>query len=455
MKNYCRAKLYKKQVLTNLFILLGIIPLIYSSCKKEMNTLAVDFINPDSTFNIYFETVGLNAHTSTTDSLPTHRQSLYILGAINDPVFGVSRASILTTYSIPNNASSFSLGTNGIVDSVVLQLNIGNDSTLAGNINAFHNIKVYELDETLLYDSVYFSNRKYKSTNTPIGEFNGVFSPIDSISNTYVNSSLKIPPSIRIKLSESFRDKIEKQKTFDKDNFSNLFKGFAVVDESNFAQNDGGFWYLYLNSAYTSMVVYYKNDTTNLRAEFKILDGNPHYNYYQNSSSNLTTPFTTRFNPAQKTDIGYLQSLAGTSVRVFIPDSVLNRLASEPLLAVQKADLIVNALDGFSNNTFKLPNQLTLLKADSTGRRILTEDSNTENLIYIGGNINNGQYRFNIAREINYLLKNLREGKGNMHYGLTILVPNSTTGSIFQTTARRVVLDTKNMKLKLNYTVIK
>jgi hypothetical protein len=455
MKNYCRAKLYKKQVLTNLFILLGIIPLIYSSCKKEMNTLAVDFINPDSTFNIYFETVGLNAHTSTTDSLPTHRQSLYILGAINDPVFGVSRASILTTYSIPNNASSFSLGTNGIVDSVVLQLNIGNDSTLAGNINAFHNIKVYELDETLLYDSVYFSNRKYKSTNTPIGEFNGVFSPTDSISNTYVNNNVKIPPSIRIKLNESFRDKIEKQKTFDKDNFSNLFKGFAVVDESNFAQNDGGFWYLYLNSAYTSMVVYYKNDTTNLRAEFKILDGNPHYNYYQNSSSNLTTPFTTRFNPAQKTDIGYLQSLAGTSVRVFIPDSVLNRLASEPLLAVQKADLIVNAFDGFSNNTFKLPNQLTLLKADSTGRRILTEDSNTENLIYIGGNINNGQYRFNIAREINYLLKNLREGKGNMHYGLTILVPNSTTGSIFQTTARRVVLDTKNMKLKLNYTVIK
>jgi len=134
--------------------------------------------------------------------LATHRQSLYILGAINDPVFGVSNAAILTNYAIPNNAASFSLGTNAIVDSVVLQLRIGNDSTFAGDPNAVHDIKVYEMAEKLNYDSIYFSNRNYLKSAILAGNFNGKFSPSDSIANTYVNSTVKIPASLRIKLTD-------------------------------------------------------------------------------------------------------------------------------------------------------------------------------------------------------------------------------------------------------------
>jgi hypothetical protein len=457
MKNYCKLKTKNLSVIKNFILVLSAFALLYSSCKKDTNTLTVGFINPDSSFNSTQESVFLNSFTTTMDTLATHQQSLYILGAINDPIFAKSQATILTSFSIPNNAASFSFGDSAkvIVDSVVLQLRIGNDTTYIGDINAIHDIKVYELTEKLSDTSAIFSNRNYSKSNTVVGTFNTKFSPSDSLKNTYLYSSAVIPACIRIKMNDDFRLKIQNQKIFSSTNFYDLFKGFAIVDESNFGPYEGGFWYMNLNSLFTNLVVYYRNDTTHLRAEFPIQFANPKYNKYVNNSSFLTQANTTKFTAIQQRDIAYLQSMSATKLRMFIPDSVLNRLAASPQLAIQKAEIVVKALGGYDDNNFKIPNQITLISTDSLGRSVLTVDSYTENFYYLGGSVKNGEYRFNIARELNFLLTNLRNGLGNKHYGLSVIVPNSTYGSVFQTSARRVVLDTKNLKLKLNYTVIK
>ena len=455
--NYCKVKFKNLAVIKNFILFLSAFALLYSSCKKDVNTLAVGFINPDSSFNSTQESIFLNSFTTTMDSLATHQQSLYILGAINDPIFGKSQATILTTYTIPNNAASFSFGDSSkvIIDSVVLQLRIGNDTTCIGDINAIHDIKVYELTEKLSDTSAIFSNRNYLKSSTVVGTFNTKFSPNDSIKNTYLYSNAVIPACMRIKMSDDFKLKLQNQKIFTSTSFYDFYKGFAIVDESNFGPNEGGFWYMNLNSIYTNLVVYYRNDTTHLRAEFPIQFANPKYNKYVNNSSFLTQPNTTKFNASQQRDICYLQSMGGTKLRMFISDSTLNRLAASPQLAIQKAEIVLKALGGFDDNNFKIPNQITLISTDSLGRSVLTVDSYTENFYYLGGSVKNGEYRFNIARELNFLLTNLRNGSGNKHYGLSVIVPNSTYGSVFQTSARRVVLDTKNLQLKINYTVIK
>jgi len=457
MKNYCKLKTKNLPVIKNFILVLSAFALMYSSCKKDTNTLTVGFINPDSSFNSNSESVFLNSYTTIMDSLATHQQSLYILGAVNDPIFGKSQATILTSFSIPNGAASFSFGDKAkvIVDSVVLQLRIGNDSTYTGNPDAIHDIKVYELTEKLSGDSVYFSNRNYSKSSTVIGTYNNKFSPKDSIKNTYLYSQAIIPACMRIKMSEDFKLKIQNQNTFLQGDFYDLFKGFAIVDESNFAPNEGGMWYLNLNSLYTNVVVYYRNDTTHLRAEFPIQYANAKYNKYENNSTSLTQPKTIKFKANQQRDTSYLQSLASTKIRVFIPDSIINRLAASPQLAIQKAEIVVKALGGYDNDNFKIPNQITLLSTDSLGRSTLTIDSYSESFSYLGGNVYKGEYRFNLARELNHVLSNLRNGAGNKHYGLSIIVPNSTYGSIFQTSARRLVIDSKELKLKLNYTVIK
>ena len=460
MMNYCKVKFKNLSAIKNFILFLSAFALLYSSCKKDVNTLSVGFINPDSSFNSTQESVFLNSYTTTMDSLATHQQSLYILGAINDPIFAKSQATILTSFSIPNNAASFSLGdtakvNNILVDSVVLQLRIGNDTTYIGDTNAIHDIKVYELTERLSETTAIFSNRNYLKSSNVVGTFNTKFSPSDSIKNTYLYSSALIPACMRIKMSDDFKLKIQNQRIFSQSSFYDLFKGFAIVDESNFGPYEGGFWYMNLNSMYTNLIVYYRNDTTHLRTEFPIQFANPKYNKYVNNSSFLTQANTTKFTANQQRDIAYLQSMGGTKLRMFIPDSTLNRLAASPQLAIQKAEIVVKALGGFDDKNFKIPNQITLISTDSLGRSVLTVDSYTENFYYLGGSVKNGEYRFNIARELNFLLTNLRNGSGNKHYGLSVIVPNSTYGSVFQTSARRVVLDTKNLQLKINYTVIK
>ncbi len=454
MRIYLKGKIKLNSAIKNLiFIGCFIIIATFSACKKDTNTLGVDFINPDSTFGTSYKSFLLTGYTTKMDSLPTYNQSLYMLGSINDPVFGISKATILTSYSIPNNAASFSFGSVGLqIDSVVLQLRIGNDTTYAGDINSPHTIKVYELSSRLIGDSIYYSNRPYVASTTVVGEFNDRFRPTDSIYNTYVNTTAVIPPCIRIKLSDDFKSKLQNAGTLNSSTFYDNFKGFALVDESNFAINQGSIAYINLNSIYTNVVVYYKNDTTNLRAEFPIYTSNPKYNHYETNSTGFNQPM---FNGTPR-DTGYLQAMAGTKLRVFIPPSIIDSLASTlgTQLAIQKAELVIDAYNGLDNNTFKLPNQLALLGTDSAGNSILIQDMFSEGSLYLGGNIYNNQYRFNIARELNKIISTRKKG-GNSHFGFNIIVPNSTSGSVFQTSARRAVLNTKNLKLNVNYTVVK
>jgi hypothetical protein len=454
MRIYWRGKTKTQNTIKNSILIVCIaVMAMLQACKKDTNKLSVDFISPDSTFSTTFKTFPLKAYTAKMDSLPTFDLSLYVLGAINDPILGVSRANIITTYSIPNNAASFSFGTNALIDSVVLQLRIGTDSTFVGDISSVHNIKVYELSKRLTGDSVYYSNRPYAASTTVIGEYNDRFRPSDSIYKSYVNSSVVVPPSLRIKLSNDFRTKLQNAGTLSSGSFYDVFAGFAIVDESNFNPNQGSFAYINLNSIYTNMVVYYKNDTTNLRAEFPIYSTSPKYNHYITNSSGFNQPL---FNGAAR-DTGYAQALGGTKVRVFIPQNVIDSLALQisPQLAIQKAELVIDAYSGFDNDYFRLPTALVLLGSDSLGRHSFIKDAFSEGSTYIGGGLNadRKQYRFNLARELNYIIKERKQGI-NSHFGFNIIVPNSSSGSVFPTSARRAVLNTKNLKLNITYTVV-
>ena len=447
------------------FVALTIFGFLITSCKKDDKDIPIDFIDPNSTFNSLFQGFGLNGYTSPMDSFNTHNQSLFVLGAINDPVFGISRASIATAFGIPGNSSTFSFGDSATltIDSVVLQLRIGNDSTLAGNSNAFHNFKVYELAEKLSTDSVYASNRNYIKSAQPIGSFEGTFSPKDSVKKTYYADSIRIPASLRIKLSNEFANKFKTTGTFSKTTFNDIFKGLVIEDESVFAPNDGGFFYFNLFSQYSNLIVYYRTTTTTdtanktnyQRADFSV-SFSAQYNKFETNSKHLTQPKTTKFNISQKRDTGYIQGLTGTKLRIYIPDSLLHALAANRKLAILKAEIVLKELFGNSSDYFKTPNQLSLLSTDSLGKSILTEDAKLESFIYFGGANYRGEYRFNIARELNFLLNSIRTENKNQHYGLSVIVPDSDFGSqFFQTSARRILIDLKNIKLNLNYTVVK
>ena len=65
MMNYCKVKFKNLSAIKNFILILSAFALLYSSCKKDINTLAVGFINPDcvitgSFMSEVYDVYGLN-----------------------------------------------------------------------------------------------------------------------------------------------------------------------------------------------------------------------------------------------------------------------------------------------------------------------------------------------------------------------------------------------------------
>jgi hypothetical protein len=147
-----------------------------------------------------------------------------------------------------------------------------------------------------------------------------------------------------------------------------------------------------------------------------------------------------------------IQSLFGTKIRIDLVD-LLDSLGSKKV-AINGAEILFSVLG--DNAGFALPERLQLVASDTSGFNIFTKDLAFEGATYYGGSLYAGrEYRFNIARHIQYLLSEYKSGKDLKKLtGLFLFIPVNNPFS-----AARVLLDGKKdsgkIKLKLTYTVLK
>src|SRR5690606_2874332 len=124
---------------------------------------------------------------------------------MNDPVFGETRAGFYTQVRLSSNAVDFSSGgtlTNLQVDSVVLALVYADDQYGA---NFPQEYEVYELDEQLYSDSIYFSYRtiatKEEDLVTPESQ---VQTPAPEDEVFLGGDTVGIDPQLRLGLDPAF-----------------------------------------------------------------------------------------------------------------------------------------------------------------------------------------------------------------------------------------------------------
>ncbi len=455
----CKGRTNLNLLFLRFFVFLFSISIFFFSCKKDLGTVGANLIEVRNNLNPLFnDTLNLSAYTTQMDSLSTGFLNYYILGAINDLDFGETKSDIVTSFSLPGDVETFSLDSVKI-DSVVLQLHYGSKLNFYGDLNSTHTIKVYELAQSLSKDSTYHSTRKPVSKTTAIGDFSGKFNLNDSIKNTFYNPTTKVPPCFRIKLNadagvfqQKFRTKLQKS------SLSTLFSGLVISDETNFNSNQGAFVYFNFGSIYSKVIVYY-NDSA--RAEFPIswriplADSDPRFNYYEHK--NLPNGFLQNRTNGVHRDTCFLQSMAGTKIHIDIPNSIFNFVASNKNVAVNAAEMVFTLQDN-STSTFAAPSRLLLISSDSLGYNNSILDAILEDSSYYGGVLIGNQYRFNIARHIQNLFYEYSFGY-NVNYGLNLIVPNGTLGSIFPATSSRAIFNTqkggKNFKLNLTLTVVK
>ncbi len=421
------------------------------ACKREPNTIGANLIGSSNNLGLVFDTtVNMVAYTVKMDSIETKNFSVYGLGKINDPDMGITRSDLVFQYNLPNN--SFTWGGTTNFDSLVLQLRFADLNAFYGDLNQVHTLKVYELNEDLSIDSSYYHSRKYVINNTEIGSWTGKFNLTDTTTIKLGSQTFYLPPHIRIQMSNTFAQKLiqaEAAGSFTSTtNFKKAFKGFVVIDETDLATNKGGIAYIRLNSNVSALTAYYKDS---LEADFPIIGGSE---VAANAISHVASPLNLlqeSFAGSHRDSLA-VQSLFGTKIRIELPD-LINKFGDKKI-AINGAEMVFTVLG--DNGGFQLPERLQLVASDTLGYNIFTKDLAYESAAYYGGGLYAGkEYRFNIARHMQYLLDEYKTGK-DIHKltGLFLFIPVNNPF-----TAARIMLDGKKdsgkIKLKLTYTVLK
>lgn len=439
------------------YLLLTAVILINTSCKKENNEIGSDVIGNRSGFDVQVtDTFEVITYSSPADSVDTRFLSYYMLGQINDPVMGVTTTNIVTQFLYP--VARFTFG-DQTIDSVVLQLRYAGQTAIYGK-NTEQTIKVYEVNEDLptSLSEYFYSNRSYQTSPIELGSYTGNFNLTDSVIE-YVNGKrLGYAPQLRIKITDQAF--INKLKSAPVDSlataasFKSMFKGLMISSEqASMAIGDGSIAYFNLRSdnPQTALVVYCKNDTTQVKYEFPI-SGTAEVKTNQYKHRNLPSTLQAANNGTHRTTC-YLQPAAGIKTRILIPS--LSKIASEKAIAVNSARIFFTVKD---TQNYPVPARLNLWDSDEFGRRKNIADF-SESLAYYGGvfDASSGTYSFNINRHVQKLLNSYHQNKIDINFGLNLFVPED-----FNIAANRAILDTdrsipgqEKVKLILTYTVIK
>jgi len=472
---YFKDKINKLSYIGFLFLL------IHTSCKKDIDTAGYNIIGQGKDLNVIFtDTFTVEAYTVQMDTLATHRQSYYMLGAMNDADFGITKAHIITEFNLPGGSSTFTFGgAKAKIDSVVLQLPFATSTSFYGDINTNQEFQIYQLAEKLSFDSVYRSNRVPKYSTPYIN--NLVDNGIDFTLDTYWKGLFKLTdtltyplgaqkeilvPHLRIKMNNNYRyffKDMDIKGKLTSTSFKTDFKGLYIISISNTILNSGAISYLnlYANSTNTTagIAVYY-NDS--LKALFPInYGGESRYNQFEHSDfphklQVLVPKDSIKVVPGiPDTTAAYVQGGAGTKIRLNLP-TIFELLTKHPNVLINGAELVVPIAGGSDVGNYNAPSQLFLTSSDSLGRNtyLYQKDFLLEVGNYSGGGFLGGrkEYRFNFARTIAYLYDQYKKGR-NINYGFNIVVPADNPVSV-----ARAIINTKKgsgIKLNLTYTVTK
>ncbi len=425
-----------------LIVVLTII-LIQSGCDKEPNSLGLEIQPESDKINVQFsDTTGIITFSLPEDSVRTDETTENILGRYYDPVFGTSSSSIYTQIHL--STSSMDFGIDPQLDSIILSLEY--TGSYYGDTTIPMNFIVYELDDIIYRDSVYYSNQTI-ALGTQIAEASIAPSPTDSI---YIDTT-KYKAQLRIFLNEYFGNKILTASEDDlssNEKFLEFIKGIYITTDSI---NPGGALLLFDILATNSQVsLYYSNsDSDSLEYSFVINENNArfmnfnHYNF-ENADPDFKAQVVNGDTSLGQEKI-YLQSMAGVKTKIRFPN--IKNWIKNGNIAVNEAKLILTNFD--KESEFSPPPELTLLIINEDGSVSFIPDQ-FEGTIYFGGiyDESSGEYYFRISRYIQNVLKEDTED-----FGLYLVVQGASliTNRVILNGAEPLQSEYK-VKLNLTYT---
>ncbi|MCF8378487.1 MAG: DUF4270 domain-containing protein [Bacteroidales bacterium] len=416
------------------FFISGLV--FFNSCNEDPGFLGRDLLPPtDDLFTRFNDKTILTNIVSEAKPVATSANSTMLLGSKADSIFGRSKADFMTRFYI----YPVTMGSERIIDSMVLSLKL---TRIMGDVDYKPRIKIFELRDTLAYNSVFYSDTAADGFYNPaITLFDEEVDPLDTLINFKLSNAdlfdrlTNAPDSV-------FSDALE---------FGDLFRGLYITSED--VTEGGSILYLNLVDADTGIKMYYKHedDTTDKKVLNMFMNiYTPKVNMY---SHDFTNSRATTFKdlPDQHDTLMFISSMAGLDTKINIEDFETWRNIDTLPVAINKAELVIPVADtlltGESNDNY--PSRLLLFSYDEDNVFDYLHDYRIDaSGSYFGGyyDIENNNYVFNIGMHLQSYIN------GDIDNLNLILVSVSNSGA-----AERVILNSayasdRKMELKITYT---
>lgn len=383
-----------------------------SACKDpaiEDDSLLTD----DDNLNLGRDTLYAQVYNLYQEPLGSNGVSTGVLANFSDPNFGKTQAGVYAQIRLSSNNTNF--GVNAQLDSVVLTMAYADKY---GKFDIPVNVSVYELDQSLVDSTVYYTNSAFSVKPSAIGERIG-FTP-NTTDSVLLSTGRKMPAHFRVTLNNSFGNRIMADTANLKDNvaFLNYIKGLYITTTNTPVGN--GLVYFTLSSSISGVTVYYHNDADDSLSLFIPVSGVRVNHFDQNYTGTPVATSVNNPNPAGEPK-AYVQGGAGVRSKIVISD--WDSLPKN--IAINKAELVLTQTA--EDTSYRAPILLDLFRIDDAGNAQVLED---EDQSYYGGTrvteTVNGvayvRYRFNIKKYFQKLVSGTYNNNG---FYLQVLVGNS------------------------------
>ena len=340
--------------------------LVLSGCEEDPSTIGSGIL-PGGDLNslVASDTFTLRTYTTYIDKVESYyvdtsgvinKPSSYYLGGDYSPYFGLTQAGFVTQIWLSQEWPKDHM----TLDSMILNFHI---SSVQGSLPMGQEINVYEVDEFMTSDSVYYINR-----DVPIKQLLGTFS-IEGVRNSDTVMSLHMPMSL---INEIMRDTTKLYLAEDSTDFRNYFNGlyFEYPQTDNYHMVK-----VNLNGGYNTMTLYY-TDTLSYSKQYTFLFNSKtiSYNVFKHDFDAAEPGKKPQYiNQEIQDTVSYIQGYNGVFTSLKMPG--LEGLKDMMPIGINRARLYLPAYSNdvdFLEETF--PSRLIARYRDEEGDSYITRD---------------------------------------------------------------------------------
>jgi hypothetical protein len=440
------------------FLFFLIFALGFLACKKDPYEIGYDLLPPSDTLNVTTtDTIAVEAFSVIQDSVRTDKHPSLILGSMVDPVFGKLTSSFYSNVKLSDDNPDF--GKNPVLDSMVLMLFY---KGYYGDTLTRQRVKVYEISEDLVYDSIRYNNQQLQYYPTLLAD--QYFVP--NLSDSVKVGDNKYGPHLRINLSNLTNYLGNKILTApssalqSNSSFIKFFKGlYVTVDPVN---SDGAMLNFSISGTVSKVMLYFHDGDTpsNDSLQFALVLNescgrfiHTDHHGYLDAGTDLKQQILNH-DSARGSEKLFLQGMGGIKVKVKFPH--FSTFGSGKVIAIN--DAILELKNYETDTIYSPPPSLMLMRQDSAGRIGYLVDEG-EGPAYFGGyyNATTRSYFFRLTQHMqNILLK-----KYKTNFDLYLMVNSPIKSSL---SPNRIILNGTDplmpganpgrFRLKMTYTVL-